>query len=315
MPCHGWLLIVSLSRRQREADAGHAEARSIAAHPLRYRRLDGVARLIAVHPLPAFFAITYGVSWGLLLILAGWLNSGAAIAIQTVGPTIGALVVLSAIGGARARADLGRRARRWRVPARWYVVALAGIPAACFVAVAVLPAGAATFAGASLATIVVTFVVYLVVGFFSGPLFEEPGWRGFALPRLEGAYGPLRGTLLLGVLWGAWHLPQFLVPAWAAENGGSDPLTIAEFLLLVIALSVLLTWVYNGTGGSVWLAMVTHASINASLAAAPVPPSGPMTVGLVAFGAIALALIALTRGHLGYDADVARQLSDPGAPA
>ena len=109
-----------------------------------------------------------------------------------------------------------------------------------------------------------TFATFLVFGFFSGPLFEEPGWRGFALPRLEEARGPLVGTLILGVLWGAWHLPQFLVPEWAAQNGGSDPGTILAFLVLVLTLAPLMTWVYNRTG-SLFLTMVTHASINASL--------------------------------------------------
>jgi membrane protease YdiL (CAAX protease family) len=145
-----------------------------------------------------------------------------------------------------------------------------------------------------------TFAFYLVLGFFSGPLFEEPGWRGFALPRLELAHGPLVGTLILGVLWGAWHLPQFLVPEWAAQNGGSDLGTIAAFLLLVLTLSPLLTWVYNRTG-SLWMAMVTHAGINASLSIVPATSVAPMAVGIVAFGAISIALLIATRGRLGFD--------------
>jgi membrane protease YdiL (CAAX protease family) len=102
------------------------------------------------------------------------------------------------------------------------------------------------------------------------------------------------------VLWGAWHLPQFLVPEWAAQNGGADAGTIASFLVLVMALSPLLTWVYNRTG-SLWMAMVTHAGINASLSIVPASSSAPMAVGIVAFGAIAMVLLIATRGRLGFD--------------
>jgi membrane protease YdiL (CAAX protease family) len=194
------------------------------------------------------------------------------------------------------------RGRLWRVPFRWYLLGLAVIPAACLGAVAVLPGGIGALQNASAGSIVSTFAFFLVFGFFSGPLFEEPGWRGFALPRLERDRGPLVGTLILGVLWGVWHLPQFLVPEWAAQNGGSDPATIAAFLVLVMTLSPVLTWVYNRTG-SLWLAMVTHASINASLSMGPVlPAAGPMLVGIVAFGAISLVLVIATRGRFGYDA-------------
>jgi uncharacterized protein len=53
-----------------------------------------------------------------------------------------------------------------------------------------------------------------------GPLLEEPGWRGFALPRLQEKFGPLAGTIVLGLLWAAWHYPHYLMADWAAQNGG-----------------------------------------------------------------------------------------------
>jgi membrane protease YdiL (CAAX protease family) len=62
------------------------------------------------------------------------------------------------------------------------------------------------------------FPLVIVVG---GPLFEEIGWRGFALPRLEQQWGPLGGTVILGLLWAAWHYPQYLMADWAAQNGDS----------------------------------------------------------------------------------------------
>jgi uncharacterized protein len=268
-------------------------------------RLGGNRRIFEVvraHPLAAFFALAYGVSWGILLVLYGAMSAPAEVVIfvQTLGPTIAARIVLTAIGGDPAYREMRRGGRMWRVGLRWYAIAILGLPAACLGAVAVLPGGADALRGAAPAAIASTFVFYLVFGFFSGPLFEEPGWRGFALPRLEQARGPLVGTLILGVLWGAWHLPQFLVPEWAAQNGGADAGTIAAFLVLVMALSPLLTWVYNRTG-SLWMAMVTHAGINASLSIVPATSSGPMVVGIVAFGAISIALLIATRGRLGFN--------------
>lgn len=268
-------------------------------------RIAGISEVIRAHPLPAYFVLAYAVSWGLLLVLYGVMHEPAALVIfvQTLGPTVAARIVLTTMGGRVAYRAMRHRDRLWHVPLRWYLVALVGVPAACLGAVAVLPGGLAALQGAALGTMAATFATFLVIGFFSGPLFEEPGWRGFALPRLERDRGPLAGTLILGVLWGAWHLPQFLVPEWATQNGGSDPATIATFLLMVMTLAPLLTWVYNRTG-SLFLAMVTHASINASLSIVPVLAAGPMFVGVVAFGAISLVLVIATRGRLGYDAQV-----------
>ena len=265
-------------------------------------RVRSIAEIIRAHPLAAFFALAYAVSWGILLVLYGAMRAPATsvIFVQTLGPTIAARIVLTAIGGDPAYRAMRRGGRMWRVGLRWYAIAILGLPAVCLGAVAVLPGGADALRAAAPGAMAATFAFYLVLGFFSGPLFEEPGWRGFALPRLELAHGPLVGTLILGVLWGAWHLPQFLVPEWAAQNGGSDLGTIAAFLLLVLTLSPLLTWVYNRTG-SLWMAMVTHAGINASLSIVPATSVAPMAVGIVAFGAISIALLIATRGRLGFD--------------
>ena len=103
--------------------------------------------------------------------------------VQTLGPTIAARIVLTMIGGRVAYRQMRRRGRLWHVSFRWYVVALAVIPAACLGAMAVLPGGVAALETASAGSMLTTFAIFLVIGFFSGPLFEEPGWRGFALPR------------------------------------------------------------------------------------------------------------------------------------
>jgi membrane protease YdiL (CAAX protease family) len=103
---------------------------------------------------------------------------------------------------------------------------------------------------------------FVLVFIFGGPLLEEPGWRGFALPRLERLHGPLVGTLFLGVLWALWHLPEFLVPSWAASSGGGGILDIALFVVITVAFAIVITWVFNNTRASLLLAISVHASID-----------------------------------------------------
>jgi membrane protease YdiL (CAAX protease family) len=104
---------------------------------------------------------------------------------------------------------------------------------------------------------------------------------------------------VLGALWAAWHLPQYLVPEWADENGGLDPVLIVAFLVMVVAIAPVMTWLFNRTQGSLLLVMLAHASINAALAAFVVASSA-LAVGLLALGAMSVVLIVATRGRLGY---------------
>ena len=253
------------------------------------------------HPIVAFFVLAYGVSWAMLLVLYGLLGLPAALVIllQTLGPTVAALVVAGMLDGPAGRRRLLARIRIWRVARRWYAFALVGIPAACVVAALVLPGALIGLGDASVVKPVIEFLVYMAVGFFSGPLFEEPGWRGFALPRMQARMGALRATLVLGALWAAWHLPQYLVPEWADENGGLDPVLIVTFLVMVVAIAPVMTWLFNCTKGSLLLVMLAHASLNAALAAFVVASSA-LAVGLLALGALSVVLIVATRGRLGY---------------
>jgi membrane protease YdiL (CAAX protease family) len=152
-------------------------------------------------------------------------------------------------------------------------------------------------------------IVYLATLVFGGPLGEEGGWRGFALPHLEQLSGPLVGTLLLGVLWGLWHLPLFLlVPGY--NGAGTDFVGImipfVAFVISVIAMTVLFTWVFNNTRGSILLAILLHASINtAPLMLLLLFPSLEGTLlfslsRLLAWVVVALLLIGATRGRLSY---------------
>src|SRR5215208_1521689 len=146
-----------------------------------------------------------------------------------------------------------------------------------------------------------TFALVIVLG---GPLFEEIGWRGFALPRMERLHGPLLASLILGVLWALWHLPEFLVPSWAASSGGGGIVGITLFTLTAITFTIVITWVFNNTRASVLPAILVHTSIDAftvplgaMFSARAVSSALPLIIG---FGVVGVVLIVLTRGHLSY---------------
>jgi membrane protease YdiL (CAAX protease family) len=153
------------------------------------------------------------------------------------------------------------------------------------------------------------FLLFAVLGLFG----EEPGWRGFALPRLQQRYGPVRGSALLGFLHGIWHFPAFFV---AGALAPFSPLSFATFLLVAIAGTFTYTWIYNNTRASILLAILTHAASNAASglvnnlaqAAAPAQTAQDANgdwVNVLVFWGWALILIGLTRGSLGYKPQVA----------
>ncbi len=105
---------------------------------------------------------------------------------------------------------------------------------------------------------------FLVLGSIAGPWGEEPGWRGFALPRLLVRFSPARASLLLGVIWAAWHLPIVLfVPAF--RGGMSVGAFVPTYAATVCALSFFMTWLFCGSGGSVLATIMAHAAWNAAV--------------------------------------------------
>jgi uncharacterized protein len=229
---------------------------------------------------------------------SGYLNAAAILA----GPTLAAFIMTAITEG---RAGIGRLLRRivlWRVGLRWYLVALVGIPVVMALGTLILPGGLASLRSLGPGYLLTYLSIFPLVVVLGGPLFEEIGWRGFALPRLQPLHGPLLGTLILGLLWALWHLPEFMVPSWAESSGGTGFVAIVRFVAIAVAFAVVTTWVFNNTKGSVFVAILVHASIDTSSL-----PMGalfsPCEVGnmiLLSFGVLALVLVVLTRGRLGY---------------
>ena len=143
-----------------------------------------------------------------------------------------------------------------------------------------------------------------LIQIFGGPLFEEGGWRGFALPRLQRLHGPLVGSLILGVLWALWHLPLFWITVW-----GTPPtvLNMVLYLATVIFMTMVYTWVFNNTKGSILIAILLHTSFDVLVGPVGQLFPAPVVTGyggalplLIGLGGTTLLIVALTRGRLGY---------------
>jgi hypothetical protein len=256
-----------------------------------------MSRLLGVvkrHPLITFFVLTYAISWvGWPLFVAGvW-----PIPFLAGGPLLAALIVVPISQGWTGLRELGSRMIRWRVRWYWYVVAL-GLPLTTTLLTVVLNgalgASAPSMAGVgSLSTILMVFAVRLINP-LDGPMGEEPGWRGFALPGLQTTLSPLVSTMILAVLVTGWHVPLLFL-----EEGGLQPSYLVGFLLGTVGVTFWYSWLFNHTGGSVLITLVSHSvqgtiPIGALWAASADVAQAVLVYGIVA-SAVAIGLVVFDR--------------------
>lgn len=229
-------------------------------------------------PLAAFFVLAFALSW--VVWLASLLTGSAVVfRLGGIGPVAAAAFVTWQRGTLQPWL---RRVLRWRAPPRFYLLVLGG-PVLLYGAMnAVLVLLGRQPDLSLLADRWPAYLPTLLAALWAG-VVEEPGWRGFALPRLQQRYTPVRATLLLGLLWGLWHLPI-------------GPQT----LLWTVPLAFFYTWLYNRTH-SVVLCVLLHASITPAQNHLLLVDD-PIAVALVQLGALyvaAIALVVVTRGRLG----------------
>ena len=210
-------------------------------------------------------------------------------------------------GITEGRTGIGRLLRRlvlWRVGLRWHLFALIGLPLILLLSAIVLPGALASFQGLALTIVPGYLWTFAYVVLLGGGLNEEVGWRGFALPRLQALHGPLVGSLILGPVWALWHLPLFFMPFWDTPP---SMLNFVLFLLACIFNTIMLTWLFNNTKGSVLLTILGHSSINTTYATLALLYSASIVTGhgglvpiVIGVGAVSVLLVVLTRGRLGY---------------
>ena len=265
-----------------------------------------VIDLLRRQPLISFFVIAFAWTWAFVIVFL-ILFPLPDIIVRTTpgdfGPLIAALVMSAVLAGRAGVVQLLKRMVQWRVGLVWYAFAFIGIPLLYIASIAAVPGALASFKAPELPTVLLYPAFYIVLLAIGGPLTEEPGWRGFALSRLQQRWGPLVGTVILGLMWAAWHLPNYFRPDWAAVNGGLSFSGIAVFAAAAVSMSTILTWAFNHTRGSVLIAILIHASLNFSqgLTGDLFPAAKNNEVApVLALALLALGIAIATRGKLGY---------------
>jgi membrane protease YdiL (CAAX protease family) len=263
--------------------------------------------LLRRHPLISFFVLTYALAWILwlpLIVFRDTIPASLGLILSILGSAVPSLlaIVLTAIVLDRGslRKLLGRLLI-WRVNPLWYLVVVL-LPVAFAggtVALNTLVGGPAISLDVALLSAVITLAFMIFPGSSMG---EEIGWRGYALPRLQAGRSALSASLIVGVIWAFYHLPLFFT-----GQEFRSPSILAPFVISVIALSVLLTWVYNSTGGSLLMVVLLHATANLPLTLL-LEPLGSRAmvpyvffVGLMVVAAIVVVIVAgpahLSRKH------------------
>lgn len=262
-------------------------------------------KLIVKTPLPSFFGMAFLFSWIVVmpkirypaLPVEPFLIIGAF-----VGPFLSALIIIGLTEGKAGLTRFGRRYVQWRAGLVWWLFVLFGFLFALNL-VATLFFGVAIWIAffRNLNVIFPAYTAALLLGAFLGPLWEEGGWRGFALPRLQIQYGPIVGSLFLGLTWALWHIPGYL--------GGWMSVAFPALIISCLGYSIVATWISNHTGGSILLLVLLHSSSNAAVSVGsfilPQSLSGELNhfvyagwIPAITNGILAIIVLVLTRGSL-----------------
>jgi membrane protease YdiL (CAAX protease family) len=280
-----------------------------------------IPAFIKRHPILTYFTLAFAISWGGIFLVI-WRFGGIpttkeqfemqlpmAILGMLGGPSVAGILLTGLVNGRAGFRELLSRLLRWRVGARWYAVALLTAPLVLMATLFTLSLTSPVFLpGVFAIDKKVPLLVSGIVGGLITGIFEELGWTGFAVPRLKLRYSILTTGLIVGVLWGAWHILSNDVWGSGTYSGALSPvffLTLNGFIFLVgqlPAYRVLMVWVYDHTG-SLLVAMLMHASLTAStLILGPLAISGVslLIYGLVsaaALWAVVAAVVMANRGQ------------------
>ena len=305
-----------------------------------------LTRLITRHPLIAFFVLAFAGTWiaFLPLVLA---QNGMGLLPYTIpeigpyppsyifaalgallGPTLASFTVTAITTGKAGVRQLLRRYVIWRVGLRWYLLVLVGVPLFQLVCSSV-------FLGIAPLTALIqqwplyftTFLPNVLIITVAVQIWEEGGWSGYAVPNLQKRFGAVRTALILGPLWALWHLPVFFVPGQIFDQKvGALTMIVQMGLMIIVAIPtrMFMTWVFNNTKGSILIAILLHAALDASNSGSayithllPSSQNGGYGLGSALLFPLvaAVALLIFTKGRLSYKPDRNAQLIEEPQPA
>ncbi len=265
------------------------------------------------HQIIIFFTLTFIISW------SPWYTGG--VGFKAAGPSFAGLIVVLLVSGWEGIKEMLGRLVKWRVGYRWWVVAFFGPLVVVLTAIGLhIMAGgeAPSFQVWKVEPLMIPVLMLILISPIGGAGGEEPfGWRGYAQPMLQeklGKWAPIITSFIIGIVWAVWHLPEFYNPAstqYALGWSGFVPLIIME-----ITNSIIMTWLFNKTGGSVLVAgVIWHLAVDTfsttlltgftvtGMLAGDVMPAvdlGLITMLAVVMSVLALALLIVTKGKLGF---------------
>lgn len=215
------------------------------------------------------------------------------------GPSVAALIVTARTEGRAAVRRLLASLVAWRLPARWYLLVLLLPPLATALSVMIVDRGAARLSQFDLGAAAAKIAVIYAIALPFGPLGEELGWRGYALPRLLSRFGPWGASLILGALWTFWHGPMMLWMPGASMPSFMD-LSAASVLIYWVQLTAetaFMTLVFLRTKGSVLIAVLAHLAFNTAESVVfaglgPISDDQERAIYLVNVGALAAVGVA-----------------------
>lgn len=213
------------------------------------------------HPVLTYFMLACAISWGLVSpLLLHYQVPSVWHALGAIGPIAAALITIAIVGGHGGLRKFAGRMTQWRVGTIAWLLALSPI-ILCGIAIAALAVMGAPLNGVPALRAAFADPGWLGAMFLASLAYgvgEEPGWRGFALPRLMQGRTAFRATVLLTLGWGVWHVPYFFYRYHLGSVG-----EYIGFYLGLFAGAVWLTFLYNSTGGSTLIVMVWHTVWNA----------------------------------------------------
>jgi hypothetical protein len=238
--------------------------------------------------LGPFFALAYGLGWATLGALiffrdrieaifgpVGYTNPVFILAVYS--PAIAGISLVWRQCGVKGLGSYLRRLTLWRMPVAWWAFLVVGIPACKYLGAAIKGTAGEPFPFSPWYAVLPALVTALLIG----PV-EEFGWRGVALPLLQRRFAPLWASLILGVIWGVWHLPAFLLAGTPQSAWSFGPYAIG-----VLAIAVILTPMFNAARGSILIAALYHFQMNGPAW----PPAQPWENYVFAAAAVVIVLL------------------------
>jgi uncharacterized protein len=224
-----------------------------------------VGNFVTKHPAWSLFILAVVLGVAPLVIVAAGIAPPEFAQLGALSSSVAGIILAAVEGRKGGVRELLGRALIWRVGIKWWVVALVSLGPLIVGGLylrSLLGGSTVDWSGLGPLTSIPLLLVILVI--FAG-FGEEFGWRGFALPRLQARYSALGSTLIISIFWALWHLPKFFVVGESQHTWMQEAGFLASFVgyaIFVFAWSVIYTWVFNNTKGSVLLAAVVHGAGN-----------------------------------------------------